>query len=70
MKINVNVILIVIGILISIRAYARAVRSRKIYKCSECGESFRVELMEASHCKVCGAPVNLSNISEVSDKSK
>lgn len=53
----------------AIRAYARAVRSRKYYKCPECGESFRVELMQATHCKVCGAVINLSNISEVTDKA-
>jgi DNA-directed RNA polymerase subunit RPC12/RpoP len=59
------ILLICLGALL----YKRAVDSRKYYKCTECGESFRVELMEASHCKTCGARVFQSGDSNVTDKA-
>lgn len=37
--------------------YVRAVASRKTYRCPNCGEEVRVELMEASHCNHCGSPL-------------
>ncbi len=37
--------------------YLRSAASRQTYRCSQCGESFRVELMDASHCNHCGAPL-------------
>jgi uncharacterized protein (DUF983 family) len=37
--------------------YLRAAASRRRYCCPHCGERFRVELMTASHCNVCGTPV-------------
>ena len=37
----------------------RAVLSRKTYRCPSCGERVRVELMNATHCNTCGAPLNL-----------
>ena len=37
--------------------YVRAVASRKTYRCHNCGEEVRVELMEASHCNHCGTPL-------------
>jgi rRNA maturation endonuclease Nob1 len=37
--------------------YLRSVASRRRYRCPNCGEEFRVELMEASHCSFCGAPL-------------
>lgn len=49
--------------------YAKAVASRKFYKCPVCGESFRVEQMSATNCKVCGAPIKLSENNDVSDKT-
>jgi len=48
--------------------YYLARKSRKVYKCPECGESFKVELMDATRCKVCGTEVDLSNESDISDK--
>lgn len=37
--------------------YLRAVESRKHYRCPACGEAQTVELMQASHCSTCGAPL-------------
>ena len=34
-----------------------AVRSRKTYRCSECGEAQRVEYLDARRCSHCGAPL-------------
>ena len=39
---------------LAIAFYLRSVTTRKVYQCPGCGESFRVELMEADHCNVCG----------------
>ena len=47
--------LIALGLLF----YLRAVISRKTYRCRQCGEIVDVELMHASHCNTCGAPLNL-----------
>ena len=35
-----------------------AVRSRKSYKCPQCGEILRVEYLDARRCGFCGAPLN------------
>ncbi|MCP4346662.1 MAG: hypothetical protein GY795_14190 [Desulfobacterales bacterium] len=35
--------------------YYLAVRSRKTYRCPECGESVRVEHMETARCGMCGS---------------
>lgn len=64
-----NMIVLFGLICFGIFTYHRAVQSRKYYKCSECGESFRVELMQASHCKVCGAVVDLTENPDVTDKA-
>lgn len=45
--------LIAVGVIL----FLRAVDSRKHYTCPECGEKQRVELMEASRCNTCGAPL-------------
>jgi hypothetical protein len=47
----IGAIVIVAGALL----YARSVGSRKRYCCPQCGEQISVELMDASHCNVCGA---------------
>ncbi|MDM8549360.1 hypothetical protein QUF72_04745 [Desulfobacterales bacterium HSG2] len=48
---------IIIGffIALSVVFYFLAVRSRKTYKCPECGESVRVEQMETARCGMCGS---------------
>ncbi len=38
--------------------YLRAANSRRTYTCPQCGERVRVELMDASSCNMCGAPLN------------
>lgn len=48
-------------ILIAIPAfyfYKKALKSRKTYKCRECGEIYKTEHMESTSCKVCGAEVD------------
>ena len=54
-------------ILLALLFYFLARKSRKNYKCPECGESFRVEHMSASRCKVCGTEVEATE-DDVSDK--
>ena len=44
--------------LLALLFYTLAVSSRKSYECPQCGEKLRVEHMEASHCNMCGAPLN------------
>ena len=47
-----------IGIcMLGLLLYVVAVASRKSYTCPQCGERVRVEHMEASHCTMCGAPL-------------
>lgn len=42
---------------IAVLLYMRSVSSRKSYTCPQCGECMTVELMEASRCNTCGAPL-------------
>lgn len=44
-------------ILLAVLFYFFAVKSRKTYKCSQCGEKVQVEYMDASRCGMCGAPL-------------
>jgi hypothetical protein len=46
-------LLVALGILF----YVLAVASRKSYRCPSCGEQMTVEHMRASHCNMCGAPL-------------
>jgi hypothetical protein len=43
---------------LAILFYMRAVASRRRYRCPNCGEEFRVELMQAGHCNFCGTPLS------------
>lgn len=52
-----GVIFIVVGI-IAFYFYNKSVDSRKIYKCTQCGEIYKTEHMDSYCCKVCGAPVD------------
>ena len=38
--------------------YKKALKTRKTYKCKECGEIYKTEHMESTCCKVCGAQVD------------
>jgi predicted RNA-binding Zn-ribbon protein involved in translation (DUF1610 family) len=44
---------VALGILL----YSRAVASRKAHVCPQCGERITVELMDATRCNACGAPL-------------
>ena len=48
---------IIVGffITLSVLFYFLAVRSRKTYKCPECGESVQVEHTETARCGMCGS---------------
>ncbi len=48
-----GLLLVGLGVLL----YVRAAASRKAYVCPECGERMTVELMKASRCNTCGAPL-------------
>ena len=50
---GIVLVVVVLGVLF----YLRAAASRKLYKCPQCGEMVEVELMKASHCNHCGAPL-------------
>jgi len=66
---EMSVFFLILFIALAVLVYIRAVNSRKFYKCPECGESFRVELMKASRCKVCGAVINNTDNPNISDKA-
>jgi len=42
---------------LAILLYYLAVRSRKTYRCPQCGETIQVEYLKAEHCGMCGAPL-------------
>jgi ribosomal protein S27AE len=48
-------IIIVVLIILSVIFYYFSVRSRKKYKCPECGEFVNVEYMETTRCGMCGS---------------
>ena len=65
---------VAIGIPILIVAYLvyiKSVETRKFFKCTNCGETFRTEHMTAKSCKVCGAALKLIDCDDedVSDKT-
>lgn len=64
--IGAMVFVIILGVI----GFIKSVKSRKFYKCPVCGESFRSENMESMTCKVCGANLEESNDSIVTDKTK
>jgi hypothetical protein len=43
--------------MLALLLFIRAVSSRKQYVCPHCGERLTVELMSASRCNMCGAPL-------------
>ena len=57
--IDAIVFYLVFGLIVGIPAfyfYKKAVATRKVYKCTSCGEIYKTEHMDSSCCKVCGAP--------------
>ena len=52
---------IILFIIIGVPAfyfYKKSIKTRKTYKCRECGEIYSTEHMESTCCKVCGAQVD------------
>ena len=43
---------------LAVGLYLLAVSTRKRYRCPVCGETMRVEWMDAKRCGMCGAPLN------------
>lgn len=69
-NIFLNIILILAVIFLLIWAYNKSVESRRYYKCPQCGESFRTEHAQAECCKVCGAKLQETSDTDVSDSAK
>jgi ribosomal protein S27AE len=44
--------------LIGLTFYLISVQTRKRYTCPACGERLQTEHMNASHCNMCGAPLD------------
>lgn len=63
---GVLVLIIIIGIV----GFIKSIKSRKHYKCPVCGESFRSENMESQTCKVCGANLEETDDTNITDKTK
>lgn len=54
-------------VIVSVIVYQRAIATRKFYKCPNCGETFRTELMDAKCCKVCGTYLENTDDEKVTD---
>ena len=63
-----TIVIIAVAVLCALIAYKKSLKSRKYYKCPECGESFKSEQMESQCCKVCGAQLVETNDINVNDK--
>lgn len=66
----INIGLIILIVIVGIIGFIKSVGSRKFYKCPSCGESFRSENMESMTCKVCGANLEETYDSNITDKTK
>lgn len=64
-----SIVLILVIVIAALIAYDKSVKSRKYYKCPQCGESFRTEHMDSKCCKVCGAELVETNDTNVNDKA-
>lgn len=62
--------IIILIVIIGIIGFIKSVRSRKYYKCPVCKESFRSENMHPETCKICGADLEETNDTNVTDKTK
>jgi len=48
-------------LLLGLVLYLFSVRSRKSYRCPQCGEAIKnVEYMKAKRCGMCGAPLEIT----------
>ncbi len=65
-----NIVLVLGFIFICIWAYNKSIKSRRYYKCPQCGESFRMEHSQARCCKVCGAELEEISDINVNDSAK
>ena len=55
------ILILVILPILCIVVYFFSVRSRKSYRCPQCGESItNVEYMQAKRCGMCGAPLEIT----------
>lgn len=68
-NIFMNILILIFVIWFCITAYKNSVKSRKYYVCPHCGESFRTEYMNSKCCKICGAPLEEKNDTEVNDSA-
>lgn len=68
-NIFLNILIFIAFVWFCVWAYKKSVKSRKYYKCPECGESFRSEHLNSVCCKVCGAKLEETDDSNVNDKA-
>ncbi|CCY63094.1 MAG: hypothetical protein ACLSA2_06930 [Candidatus Gastranaerophilaceae bacterium] len=68
-NILLNILILIGFIWFCIWAYKKSVKSRKYYRCPQCGESFRSEHMDSKCCKVCGAQLDETEEKDVNDKA-
>ncbi|MCI1272947.1 MAG: hypothetical protein LKG27_00735 [Clostridiaceae bacterium] len=69
-KVIIGIIVFVPVVICGIIGFIKSINSRKYYKCPVCGESFRSENMHPSECKVCGASLEETDDTNVTDKTK
>lgn len=65
----ITIVIVCITVICALIAYNKSIKSRKYYRCPECGESFRTEHMDAKCCKVCGAKLVATSKENVNDKA-
>ena len=68
-NIFLNILILILFIYFCVTTYKKSVKSRKYYRCHQCGESFRSEHMESKLCKVCGAELEEIKDENVNDKA-
>ena len=64
-----SILIAIVVIYFCIQIYKNSLKSRKYYKCPNCGESFRSEYMESKCCKVCGSELIETDDKNVNDKA-
>ena len=68
-NIFMNILILIFVIWACVTVYKNSLKSRKYYTCPHCGESFRTEHMQSKCCKVCGAPLEEKQDTEVNDSA-
>lgn len=67
---SITIIILTLICIIGVFGFIKSICSRKYYKCPICKESFRTENMNAKTCKVCGAILEETCDTNITDKTK